>query len=371
MTLDETTTRTGRASFNTSAPLPPTLEQIEAYGPARFSNRELSRLDFGARLLELAEDPAVALLERVKFLALFAETLDEFFQVRVAGLEDQVVAGMRTRSVDGLRPAEQLAAIRQRVEQLIAQGDRIFLEQIVPGLAAAGLAFVGWSSLDDEDRAHLDEVFQREIFPVLTPLAVDPAHPFPYISNLALNLVVEVGDPITGERRIARVKIPPLLPRFVVLPDGERFVALEQVVGAHLDALFPGMVLGEPVAFRVTRNADLAFEEDEADDLLLAVELELRRRRFGRAVRLELASNAPPEVEAVLGQELEVSADGIYRVEAPIGLGGLWAIYELDRPDLHEEPWTPLTAGPLATGAGGAAEAVDLFAVLRERDVLV
>ena len=187
---------------------PPTFQQVEAFGYQRFTNREQSRLDFGARLLDLAEDDTVPLLERAKFMAIFSELLDEFYQVRVAALEDQVAAGVRTRSVDGLRPGEQLKMIRTRVEELVHRQDGIFLDQIAPALADAGVRLSDWSSLDDDDRVHLVDVFQRQIFPVLTPLAVDPGHPFPYISNLSLNLVVEVQDPSTGERRIARVKIP-------------------------------------------------------------------------------------------------------------------------------------------------------------------
>ncbi len=203
---------------------------------------------------------------------------------------------------------------------------------------------------------------------MLTPLAVDPGHPFPYISNLSLNLVVEVASPVSGESRIARVKIPPVLQRFVVMPDGERFVPLEQVIAAHLDSLFPGMTIGRHETFRVTRNADLAVEEDEADDLLVAVEMELRRRRFGRAVRLEIAASASDAVRELLTAELELSPDNVYTIEAPIDLGGLWAVYALDRPDLHAETWTPMTPSPLATAGN---EPMDLFAVLRERDVLV
>ncbi|HEX3947558.1 MAG TPA: polyphosphate kinase 1, partial [Acidimicrobiales bacterium] len=334
----------------------------------RFTNRELSRLDFAARLLDLAEDDKLALLERAKFMAIFAQLMDEFFQVRVAGLEDKVVAGVRTRSVDGLRPGEQLKVIRARVEELVGRQDRIFLDRLVPALATAGVRLSDWSSLDDDDRAYLVDVFDRQIFPVLTPLAVDPGHPFPYISNLSLNLLVEVGDPGTGEQRIARVKVPPVLPRFVVMPDGERFVPLEQVIAAHLDTLFPGMTIGEHDAFRVTRNADLALEEDEADDLLVAVEMELRRRRFGSAVRLEINSSSSPELRERLAAELEVPVDGVYTVDAPLDLGGLWAVYSLDRPDLHEETWTPMTPPHLATAGN---EPTDLFGVLRERDVLL
>ena len=346
----------------------PVREAIAAYGSHRFTNKELSRLDFLTRLLDLATDTRLPVLEQVKFMAIFSEGLDEFFQVRVAGLQDKLVAGVRTRSVDGLRPGEELAAIRTKVEQLVARQDGIFLDVLVPRLAEAGVRWSDWSSLDDDDRAYLVDVYQREIYPVLTPLAVDPGHPFPYISNLSLNLLVEVGDPATGDQRIARVKVPPVLPRFVVMSDGERFVPLEQVIAAHLDSLFPGMTIGEHDTFRVTRNADLALEEDEADDLLVAVEMELRRRRFGSAVRLEVASGADPELVERLRAELDVPADGVYTVDAPIDLSGLWAVYALDRPDLHAETWTPMTPPHLAT-AGNAPN--DLFDVLRERDVLV
>jgi polyphosphate kinase len=343
-------------------------ERIASFGPRRFANRELSRLDFCNRLLDLSEEDRLPLLERVKFLAIFSELIDEFFQVRVAGLDDQVAAGVATRSPDGLRPGEQLRVIRDRVEELVVRQDRIFLSHLVPALAAAGVVLSDWSSLDDDDRTYLVEVFREQIFPVLTPLAVDPGHPFPYISNLSLNLLLEVGDPVTGVERIARVKVPPVLSRFVVMPDGERFVPLEQVIAAHLETLFPGMTIGEHVVFRVTRNADLALEEDEADDLLVAVEMELRRRRFGRAIRLEIAEEAGEDVVELLTRELEVRPDMVYRTAAPIGLGGLWAVHALDRPDLHEESWTPMTPAPLATADN---EPADLFAVLREGDVLV
>jgi polyphosphate kinase len=261
-----------------------------------------------------------------------------------------------------------LRAIKARVGELVARQDKIFLEQIVPALSAAGIRLAEWSSLDDADRRFLVEVFEQRIYPVLTPLAVDPGHPFPYISNLSLNLLVEVGDPGTGEQRIARVKIPPVLDRFVLLPDGERFVPLEQVIAAHLESLFPGMTIGEHDAFRVTRNADLALEEDEADDLLVAVEMELRRRRFGAAVRLEINAGANPQMVERLAEELDVPDDGIYYLEAPIDLSGLWAVFALDRPELHAEHWTPITPPYLATAGN---EQSDFFEVLATRDVLV
>ncbi len=356
------------AAHGPGRPAPPTYQQIEAFGPQRFTNREQSRLDFGARLLDLAEDDGQPLLERTKFLAIFSELLDEFYQIRVAALEDQVAAGVRTRSVDGMRPGEQLTMIRGRVEELVHREDHIFLDEIVPGLAEAGVRFSSWSSLDDEDRDHLVEVYQREIYPVLTPLAVDPGHPFPYISNLSLNLVVEVQHPYSGERRIARVKVPPALPRFVVMPDGERFVPLEQLIAAHLDSLFPGMIIGHHHAFRVTRNADLALEEDEADDLLVAIETELRKRRFGEPLRLEIEADTGQDIADLLVNALKIGRDGVFRVSAPLDLSGLWGVYALDRPDLHGETWTPMTPPFLATSAHDPAE---FFAMLRERDVLV
>jgi polyphosphate kinase len=353
------------------SPAPAVLEEdrpVEELGPSRFYNRELSWLEFAARLLELGEDQRVPLLERVKFLAIFSEGLDEFFQVRVAGLKDQVDAGLRTRSADGLRPREALRAIAARVRELEARLSRIFVDQIAPALADAGIRLSDWSSLDDDDRQYLVDVFDRQIFPVLTPLSVDPGHPFPYISNLSLNLIVRVGDPVTGEERVARVKVPPLLPRFIVMPDDERFVPLEQVIAAHLDRLFGDMVIGDHFPFRVTRNADLALEEDEADDLLAAVEMELRRRRFGRAVRLEVSSDMSQDMRDMLLRELDLADDDLYQTEAPLDLGGLWKVYALDRPDLHEEPWAPMTPPGLANAGN---EPADLFAVLRERDVLV
>lgn len=343
-------------------------DPIVELGPQRFTNRELSWLEFGARLLDLAEDERTPLLERVKFLAIFSEGLDEFFQVRVAGLKDQWDAGLRARSADGLRPSETLRAIGARVSELVARQSHIFVDEIAPQLAAAGIRLSDWSSLDNDDREYLVDVFQRQMFPVLTPLSVDPGHPFPYISNLSLNLIVRVGDPVTGEERVARVKVPPLLPRFVVMPDGERFVSLEQIIAAHLSTLFPDMIIGDHFAFRVTRNADLALEEDEADDLLVAVEMELRRRRFGRAVRLEVAADMSADTRDMLIHELDLGPEDLYETAAPVDLGGLWAIHALDRPELQEEAWAPMTAPRLANAGN---EPSDLFAVLRERDVLV
>lgn len=330
----------------------------------RLINRELSWLDFAARLLQLAADDRIPLLERAKFLAIFSEGLDEFFQVRVAGLEDQVAAGLRTRSPDGLAPAEQLRAITARVDELVRWQCRIFADQLAPALTASGVLLSDWHTLDEVDRDYLGDLFARLIFPILTPLAVDQAHPFPYISNLSLNLLVRVGDPATGEERAARVKVPPMLPRFVLLPDQRRFVPIEQVIAAHLDSLFPSMAITEHHAFRVTRNADLSVDEDDAEDLLVAVELELHRRRFGQAVRLEAAAGISADLLDMLVAEVDVPEENVSLVDVPVDLGGLRALVGLDRPDLAPPPWTPVTPPDLSGGA-------DFFSVLDDHDVLV
>ena len=340
-----------------------------ATSPERFLNRELSWLDFDARVLALASNPDVPLLERAKFVAIFAQNLDEFFQVRVAGLKDQVAAGLGKLTADGLTAAQQLREIHERISLLVSQAEEVFLEQLVPVLASAGIVFSSYDDLDAEDRSFLETVFEERIFPVLTPLAVDPGHPFPYISDLSLNLAVVVNDPVTGEHRFARVKVPNLLPRFVVMPDGERFVPLEQVIASHLDVLFPGMEPGTHYAFRVTRNADLTVEEEEADDLLETIELELRRRRFGRAVRLEIDTNASQEILELLTEELDLQASDVYRFSGPLDLGGLFGLMTLDRPDLKDEPWAPITQPRLTST--DPDEPVDFFSVIRDRDVLV
>jgi polyphosphate kinase len=334
---------------------------------ARYLNRELSWLDFNARVLAQADVPTTPLLERAKFLAIYGQNLDEFFQVRVAGLKDQVAAGLGVTTPDGLTPDEQLATIRERVLDLTRHQERIFLEEIVPALADAGIQLSDWETLDAEDRDYLVDFFEQQVFPVLTPLAVDPGHPFPYISNLSLNLAVLVSDPVAGERRFARVKVPNLLPRFVVLPDGERYVPLEQVIAQHLQSLFPGMEIGSHHPFRVTRNADLTLEEEEADDLLAAVEIELRRRRFGRAVRLEVMHGIDDETLALLQRELDVGEDDVYETIAPLDLGGLWNVWDLPRPDLKDEPARRVTDPRLAA----AETPAELFAVLREGDILL
>jgi polyphosphate kinase len=334
----------------------------------RFRNRELSWLDFNARVLDLADDPAVPLLERVKFLAIFSSNLDEFFQVRVAVLRDQVAAGITRTSPDGRTPSQQLAAISERVNELIARQEAILGDRVLPALRGVGIDIVAWDGLTTAERAHLVEVFDARIFPVLTPLSVDPGHPFPYISNLSLNLAVVVRDPDVDSARFARVKVPSILPRFVPLPGGQRFVALEEVIGAQLATLFPGMDVVERVPFRVTRNADLAVEEEEADDLLAAVEMELRRRRFGRAVRLEVDRSVSAETVELLREELDLAPEDISFHRGPLDLGGLWAVHALDRPDLKDEPWPPVTQARIADALD---EGRDLFSVIRAGDLMV
>lgn len=333
----------------------------------RYLNRELSWLSFNARVLAQAENESLPLLERAKFLAIFSTNLDEFFQVRVAGLKEQLVSGSGGTSLDGMTPAEQLRRIREVVVELSGRASNAFLKQLAPELEAHGVRFADWSSLDADDVGHLNRIFEEQVFPVLTPLAVDPAHPFPYISNLSLNLAVVLRAPGEDDPRFARVKVPRLLSRFMMLPDGERFVPLEQVIAAHLDRLFAGMEVVEHHPFRVTRNAGLEVGEEEAPDLLEAIEDELLRRRFGRVVRLEVTSAMPDGIRDLLVRELGVAADDVYVLDGPLDLGGLWALHELDRPDLAEEPSLPVTPARFAPVNTNR----DVFATLDHGDVLV
>jgi polyphosphate kinase len=321
-----------------------------ATGSSRYINRELSMLDFQARVLALAEDASVPLLERAKFLAIFSGNVDEFFQVRVAGLKEQVAVGARSTAADGLDQVEQLRAIRARVEELVTRQATCFTKEIAPALQEAGVAFTPWHELDAEAQSELTRIFEDRIFPVLTPLAVDPAHPFPYISNLSLNLAVVVRDRSTGEERFARVKVPPLLPRFVSVPDSARYVPLEQVIAAHLDVLFPGMEVLAQYPFRVTRDADIELS-DESEDLLAAMEMSLRQRtKAGLAVRLEVETDITPEVLALLCRELELGANDVYVIDGPLDLSGLWDLYGLRRPELKYPSYTPQNPPPLSGG---------------------
>ena len=331
-------------------------------------NRELSWLDFNDRVLSLAHERGIPLLERVKFVAIGSNNLDEFFQVRVAALKDQMAAGLVAPSADGMTPAQQLLHIGDAVDAFVSRQEEILLTSLLPEMRHHGVDIVGWSDLSDAERREVREVFEQRIFPVLTPLAVDPAHPFPYISNLALSLAAMVSDPDTGERRFARVKVPNLFPRLVQIGTTHRFVPAEQVIAAHLHMLFSGMIVEECAAFRVTRNADLTLEDEDADDLLAAVELELRRRRFGRAVRLEVQSDISPEMLELLVRELDLEPGDVSRHRALLDLTCLFQLVGLDLPDLKDEPWPPVTAGRIA-----AAEDADrsIFSVIRERPLMV
>ena len=334
----------------------------------RYINRELSRLDFDERVLALAEDRGLPLLERVRFLGIFSQNLDDFFQVRVAGLKEQVLAAVAVASPDGMSPLDQLRAIRTRVEDLVNRQVRLYTGEIVPALANAGITLVRAEEVSKKELSLLHTVFRQQIFPVLTPLAVDPGHPFPYISHLSLNLAVMVRDPQRRQQRFARVKVPPVLPRFIPLVEGERYVPLEDVIALHLSALFPGMDIVANYPFRVTRDGDLDDVDSDAEDLLAAIQTELRRRRrHARVVRLEVDPRMSAEVLELLTRELELQPADVYQADGLLDLGSLDALTHLDRPDLKEEPWTPTTQPRLR---GLAAEVPDLFAVLRAGDIL-
>src|SRR3954452_22004456 len=344
--------------------------------PDRFLNRELSWLDFNSRVLELAEYCDLPLLERVKFLAIFASNLDEFFMVRIAGLKRRQSTGLTVRSPDGLTIREQLSLVTERTQELMHRHASVFLKDVTPRLEDAGIRFVHWGELDDGEAMRLREYFRDQVFPVLTPLAVDPAHPFPYISGLSLNLAVWVREPEAGTTHFARVKVPNNVPRFVPVGvggssgtagDRATFLPLEDLIAAHLPQLFPGLDVVAHHLFRVTRNADLEVEEDRDEDLLQALERELARRRFGPAVRLEVTETMDPQILDVLLSELEIGAEDGVEVPGLLDLASLWALYDLDRPELKDEPFVPATHPRLSEGE----TAKSVFATLREGDVLV
>jgi polyphosphate kinase len=335
----------------------------------RYLNRELSLLDYNTRVLARAEDASLPLLDRVLSLHFFGQNLDDFFQIRVAGLKEQLEAAPLVASPDGMSPMAQLREIRRRVEGLIEREQHLFQRELRPRLADAGIRLVEAAELSRKDAEHLSRYFRRSIFPVLTPLAVDPGHPFPYISHFSLNLAVIVRDPLRRRERFARLKVPPLLPRFVALPDGERFMPLEQVIAANLQALFPGMEIVSHTAFRVTRDNDLEVREDEADDLLVTIQTELLRfRRRARAVRLEINPDMVEDVRDLLVRELELTDDDVYTVDGLLDLSAVDFFADLDRPELRSAPYTPI-APPRLTLPDG--EPANFFAALQDGDVLV
>ncbi|MBQ1123490.1 RNA degradosome polyphosphate kinase [Streptomyces sp. A73] len=337
--------------------------------PDRFLDRERSWLAFNERVLELAEDPGTPLLERANFLAIFAGNLDEFFMVRVAGLKRRIATGVATRSASGLKPREVLEGIWNRSRELMARHAACYQRDIAPALAAEGLQLLRWAELTEKEQARLFTLFRRQIYPVLTPLAVDPAHPFPYISGLSLNLAVVVRNPVSGHNHFARVKVPPLLPRFLEASP-HRYVPLEDVIAAHLEELFPGMEVLAHHMFRVTRNEDLEVEEDDAENLLQALEKELMRRRFGPPVRLEVEESIDPYVLDLLVRELKVSEAEVCALPGPLDLTGLSGIASaMDRPELKYPKFVAGTHRDLAEVE--SASPPDIFAALRERDVLL
>ena len=342
--------------------------ETETLPADRFLDRELSWLAFNQRVLELAEDHDLPCLERAKFLAIFASNLDEFFMVRVAGLKRRIATGIAVKAASGLSPREVLENIWERAHELQRQHAHTFRDDILPSLGAAGIHLLRWESLSESERRNMDRFFDAHLFPVLTPLAVDPSHPFPYISGLSLNLAVVVRHPTTGAELFARVKIPPSLPRFILLGQ-QRFVPLEDVIAAHLDQLFPGMQVIQHHSFRVTRNEDVEVEEDDAENLLLALERELMRRRFGPPVRLEVEESIDPHVLALLVSELDVNEHEVFHLPGPLDLTGLWTVVTLERDDLKQPRFVSKTAKRLADVESSSAP--DVLAAMRERDILL
>nr|WP_234996470.1 RNA degradosome polyphosphate kinase [Demequina sp. NBRC 110054] len=351
----------------------------------RYLDRELSWLAFNQRVLQLAEDHSTPLLERARFLAIFASNLDEFFMVRVAGLKRRIAAGFAVPSATGMSPTRLVESLTERAHQLMDEHASVFEDVVLPELAREGINLVRFDQLGDNEQNRLRKLYRSDIFPVLTPLAVDPAHPFPYISGLSLNLAVEIRDPQSQKEYFARVKVPETLPRFLsvdmegrasqitdawALSDEPRsFVPLEDVIAAHLDYLFPGMEVLNHYTFRVTRNEDVEVEEDDAENLLKAMEKELLRRRFGPAVRLEVADNLPPKIRELLVRELGITETDVFHLPAPLDLTGLNVIADLDRPKLQYPAFRPTTHHKLAPVE--SAQEQDVFAAITRGPVLL
>ncbi|REF32244.1 RNA degradosome polyphosphate kinase [Calidifontibacter indicus] len=365
----------GRFIRNTVEPTPGDADELP---DDRFLDREVSWLQFNERVLELANDPAVPLLERARFLTIFASNLDEFFMVRVAGLKRRISAGIAVRSASGLEPREVLDAISHAAHELMDQHAYAFHEVIRPALREEGIRILRPDQLTEAERAHVDDYFERRIYPVLTPLAVDPAHPFPYISGLSLNLAVLLENPKTGREHFARVKVPSVLPRMIHLPADDasddalyddRFVAIEDVIAENLESLFPGMQVTEHFTFRVTRNEDLEVEEDDAENLLTALERELTRRRFGPPVRLEVADDMDDHVLDLLVRELGVHRSEVYRLPEPLDLRGLGQVADLSRTELR---WPAFVAkAHPALSPVERSSAADIIGEMRGGDILL
>jgi polyphosphate kinase len=354
---------------------PKTISPIESpaepLDPASlFLNRELSWLEFNLRVLHEAEDASNPLLERLKFLAIFDNNLDEFFMKRVGGLKQQLASNIRELPPDSRTPRQQLAEIHATIRPLLARQRRLFNEELLPALRQHGLEILAWDELRPSERRHLSDEFRKKLFPILTPLAVDPAHPFPFISNLSLSLAVSVKEPGEPEPRFARIKVPYILPRWLQVPNTLRYVPLEEVIAHNLDRLFQGMEVVESYPFRVTRNADVQRNEEEADDLLEAIQEELRERRFATVVRLEVATGMPGWMRELLAEQLEIQEQEIFEVDRLLALRDLMQLAQsVPLPSLRYRPWAPVTHPRLHPAEPG--EDVDIFAAIGNGDILV
>lgn len=352
----------------------PNPEDIDLSNPTFYINRELSSIEFNRRVLYEAADVNHPLLERVKFLAIFGANMDEFFMVRVSGLKQQVLLGITDRPADGLSPREQLVAIHRAVTELFGEANEMWQENLKPELKQNGIIILNYTDLGKRPRAKLSDYFESEIFPVLTPLAFDPGHPFPHISNLSLNLAVALRDPTNNETHFARIKVPPALPRLLPLkpldpdellpPSTQKFVWIEEVIAANLDRLFPGFEIMAAYPFRVTRNNDMEIQEEEADDLLLTMEENLRKRHFGSVVRLEIDEDTPDKIQNILRNNLQIGANDIYTTNGPIGLSSLWELPRLELPELKDPIFQPNVPSVLRTGE-------NIFSILQRQDILI
>ncbi|MBM7829760.1 polyphosphate kinase [Agromyces cerinus] len=350
------------------------LEGAPELESERYLDRELSWLAFNQRVLELAEDPRVPVLERANFLAIFASNLDEFFMVRVAGLKRRIVTGLAVPTNVGRSPLDVLSDISAKAHELQERHAAAYQQLVKPTLAESGIRIITWGELGDVEHEHLRDYFSKQIFPVLMPLAVDPAHPFPYISGLSLNLSVRVRNSRTGRQEFARVKVPQMLPRFVRVDPGEsiedaRYITLEDLIANHLGDLFPGMEIVEHHVFRVTRNEDVEIEEDETENLIKALEKELLRRRFGPPIRLEITDDMDEVTLGLLVRELDVTEQEVFRLPAPLDLGGLFDLSRLDRPELHYPTHVPTTALQLQPSDSNLR--ADVFTAISRQDVLL
>lgn len=350
------------------------MTDIDLKNPSLYINRELSHIEFNRRVLQECYNQEQPLLERLKFLAIFTSNMDEFFMVRVSGLKQQVLLGVTKTPADGLLPREQLVAIHRTVTQLFAEAMKCWREVLQPALVEAKITVYDYSELKRRQQLNLRDYFERSIFPVLTPLAFDPGHPFPHISNLSLNLAAVIRDPNTDETHFARIKVPATLPRLVslkpidpddlLLPTTHKFVWVEQVIAANLDRLFPGMEIIAAYPFRVTRNTDMEIQEEEADDLLLTMEKNLRQRHFGFPVRLEIDENTPDDIRELLLQNLEMSAYDIYTFNGPLGLSSIWELHKLERPELKDDRFRPYIPANLHSDE-------NIFNALEKQDYLL